>query len=118
VEGPHILRLLTRYQDAYRNMDVDAIGNVYVTFPRESRQQLERNFKACQAFDATFGTPDSFIGNDATLATVNVRITYVCTPKTRQAPIVTSADEVFRLRKIGGEWLIERAGNMNSGVSR
>jgi eukaryotic-like serine/threonine-protein kinase len=115
VEGPRILRLLTRYQDAYRKMDVNAIGNVYVTFPRESRQQLERNFKACQAFDATFGTPDSFIGEDPTLATVNVRITYVCTPKTRQAPIVSSADEVFRLRKLGGDWLIERAGNMNAG---
>ena len=114
-----IVRALTRYQDAYRERSVAAIEKIYPNIGRETRQQLEKQFKDCRSFDLTFGNLGvSLATDDPTAATVNVRTNYQCQPRTGQKPLSYEQQDVFQLRKVSGEWLIERTGAMDSGRRR
>jgi predicted Ser/Thr protein kinase/tetratricopeptide (TPR) repeat protein len=119
-ERPGILRALNRYQDAYRQMKVEALKNVYPSLPRETGQQLDRAFRRdCRAYDVTFLNPQlSLVADDPTAATVTVRTTYTCQPKSAQAAQPQTVQDVFQLRKISGEWLIDSAGTMDTNRSR
>jgi serine/threonine protein kinase len=117
-EGPGILRALKRYEDAYEKMNVDAIAEVYTGLLRETSQDLKRQFQNCRAYDVTFANTDVTIGNDPTAATVSVRTTYTCTPKSRQEPLAYTSSEVFKLRKVRSEWFIEERGSLDSGTRR
>ena len=117
-ERAGILAILTRYQDAYRDMSVQAVREVYPSLPREEGQTLEKNFRNCRSFDAAFTNIQPTMGDDPNQATVQVRTTYTCTPKTGQAPPSQPVQEVFQLRKLLGAWIIERAGIMDTGRRR
>ena len=117
-EGPGILRALKRYEDAYEKMNVEAIGEIYTGLLRETSQDLKRQFQNCRAYDVTFANTDVTIGNDPTAATVSVRTTYTCTPKSRQEPLAYTSSEVFKLRKVRSEWFIEERGSLDSGTRR
>jgi hypothetical protein len=119
-ERPGILRALNRYQDAYREMKVEALKNVYPSLPRETGQALERTFRRdCRAYEVTFLNPQFLLASDdPTAATVTVRSTYTCQPKSAQAAQPQTVQDVFQLRKVSGEWLIESAGSMDSNRRR
>jgi predicted Ser/Thr protein kinase len=118
-ERAGIVRALTRYQDAYRQRSVKALEEAYANLGREARQDLERQFKECRAFDLSFGNVNvSLSADDPTAATVNVLSTYQCQPRTGQKPISYDQQDVFQLRKVSGEWIIERTGAMNNGRRR
>jgi hypothetical protein len=118
-ERAGILRALNRYQDAYRLRSVKALEEAYANLGREARQDLERQFKECRSFDLSFGNLNvSLSTDDPTAATVNVLSTYQCQPRTGQKPISYDQQDVFQLRKVSGEWVIERTGAMNSGRRR
>jgi serine/threonine protein kinase len=119
-ERPGILRALNRYQDAYRQMKVEALKNVYPSLPRETGQQLDRAFRRdCRAYDVTFLNPQvSLVADDPTAATVTVRTTYTCQPKSAQAAQPQTVQDVFQLRKVSGEWLIDSAGTMDTNRRR
>jgi serine/threonine-protein kinase len=103
-----ILRALGRYQDAYRDLSVKALKEVYPKLPREAGQKLERQFKNCRAFEVTFLSPQvSAVAGDATAANVNVRSTYSCQPKNAQSAQAQSVQEIFAVRKFGDDWVIE-----------
>ena len=53
--------------------------------------------------------------NDPTAAVVTVTSTYICQPKSRQPPVEAIQTDVFRMRKVGSVWLIDRLGVMNDG---
>ncbi len=107
------MQALEQYRNAYHSLDIEALVKVYPTLPREMRQSLERAFKRdCRDYDVTFGNMIPLLGDDPTIATVSVRGTYTCTPKSRQAPTTQSVQEVFQLRKFGNAWVIEKLGTM------
>jgi hypothetical protein len=106
-----IFQALTRYQDAYRKMDVDALKQVYPNLGREPSQRLARQFKDCRTYDVTFGNiRPSFVEGDPTSATVAVQTTYTCEPRSRQASQPQTVQDFFSLKKFGDEWLIDRLG--------
>jgi hypothetical protein len=115
-ERPGILQTLTKYQNAYRERSVKSLLAVYPSLPRESRQGLERAFtRDCRDYDATFGNMQLALNkDDPTYATVTVRTTYTCQPKTAQPAQPQSVQELFVLRKLGDGWLIESAGTMDT----
>jgi hypothetical protein len=115
-ERPGILQTLTRYQNAYRERSVKSLLAVYPSLPREARQGLERAFtRDCRDYDATFGNIQLALNkDDPTYATVTVRTTYTCQPKTAQPAQPQSVQELFVLRKLGDGWLIESAGTMDT----
>jgi hypothetical protein len=115
-ERSGIMRALTRYQDAYRERSVKLLRDVYPSLPRETGQRLDRSFNDCRAFDVSFLNPQVALApDDPTSATVNVRSTYTCQPKSRQPAQPASVQDVFLLRKLGDAWLIENAGVMDTG---
>jgi hypothetical protein len=95
-------------------MNVKALEAVYPSLPRETRQRLERQFRDCRAYDVTFGNLQVALASDATAATVSVRTTYLCQPRTAQSAAAQTVENVFILRKVGGEWLIDRTGQIDS----
>jgi hypothetical protein len=108
------LRALGRYQTAYRDLNIKALKEVYPNLPREAGQKLERTFKDCRAFEVSFLNPQvSPVSGDATAATVSVRSTYACQPKSSQAAQSSSVQEIFVLRKLGDEWMIEKLATIN-----
>jgi serine/threonine-protein kinase len=117
-ERPGIMRALNRYLDAYREMSVDALKKVYPSLPRETEQALARGFRDCRSYDATFLSTDVALGDQATTATVTARTSYTCQPKTRQQPQPQTIQEVFRLTKFGGDWLIDSTGTMDTNRRR
>jgi predicted Ser/Thr protein kinase len=118
-ERPGILRALNRYQDAYREKSVKALQAVYPSLPRETGQRLDKNFRDCRAYDVTFGNMQvALAADDPTAATVTVRTTYQCQPKTGQAPEPQAVQDIFILRKVGGEWLIDSTGMMDTARRR
>lgn len=119
VERPGILRALNRYQEAYRGRSVKDLQAVYPSLPRETGQRLDRQFRDCRDYDVTFGNMQlSFSPDDPTSATVTVRTTYTCQPRTGQGAQPQSVQDVFLLRKVGGEWLIDNAGMMDTAKRR
>lgn len=112
------MRALNRYLDAYREMSVDALKKVYPSLPRETEQALARGFRDCRSYDATFLSTDVALGDQATTATVTARTSYTCQPKTRQQPQPQTIQEVFRLTKFGGDWLIDSTGTMDTNRRR
>ncbi len=115
-ERSGIMRALTRYQDAYRERSVKLLRDVYPSLPRETGQKLDRSFNDCRAFEVSFLNPQVALApDDPTSATVNVRSTYTCQPKSRQPAQPASVQDVFLLRKLGDAWLIENAGVMDTG---
>jgi formylglycine-generating enzyme required for sulfatase activity len=118
-ERAGILSAMTRYQDAYRAKSLKDLRAVYPSLPREAGQSLDRQFRACRAFDVTFGNMQVALEvDDPTAATVRVRTTYTCQPPTSQARQSQTVEDVFVLRKVGGGWLIDRTGRMDSAVRR
>jgi hypothetical protein len=117
-ERPGIMRALNRYLDAYREMSVDALKKVYPSLPRETEQALSRGFRDCRSYDATFLSTDVALGDQATSATVTARTSYTCQPKTRQQPQPQTIQEIFRLNKFGGDWLIDSTGTMDTNRRR
>jgi len=77
---------------------------------REDRQRLEKNFRNCRDYDVTFGNMQPALNDDPTFATVTVRTTYLCQPKSGQAEQPQSVQDVFLLRKLGDAWLIDSIG--------
>jgi hypothetical protein len=115
-ERPGIMAALGRYQEAYRQRSVELLRKVYPSLPRETGQRLDRSFDNCLAYDVTFLSPTVALGaDDPTKATVNVRSTYTCQPKSRQPQQAATVQEVFQLQKFGGQWLIDSAGVMDTG---
>jgi hypothetical protein len=119
-ERAGIMRALNRYQDAYREMSVKALQAVYPSLPRETGQQLDRAFRRdCRSYDLTFGNMQvALAADDPTSATVNVRSTYTCQPKSAQAAQPQTVQDIFLLRKVGGEWLIDSAGTTDTNRRR
>ena len=118
-ERPGILRALNRYQDAYRDKSVKALQSVYPSLPRETGQRLDRQFRSCRAYDVSFlNVQVALAADDSTAATVTTRTNYTCQPNTGQAPEPQAVQDVFVLRKVGGEWLIESAGMMDTARRR
>ena len=117
-ERPGIMRALNRYLDAYREMSVEALKKVYPSLPRETEQALARGFRDCRSYDATFLSTDLALGDQATTATVTARTSYTCQPKTRQQPQPQTIQEIFRLNKFGGDWLIDSTGTMDTNRRR
>jgi hypothetical protein len=115
---PGIMRALSRYQDAYRQMSVKALQNVYPGLPRETRQQLEKQFDDCRAYDVTFLNPDVRPAASLTAATVNVRTTYACQPKSGQRERSQTVPDIFQLSKVGDEWQIDDVGIGNTNRRR
>ena len=110
------MRALTRYQDAYRERSVKLLRDVYPSLPRETGQRLDRSFNDCRAYEVSFLNPQVALApDDPTSATVNVRSTYTCQPRSRQPAQPASVQDVFLLRKLGDAWLIENAGVMDTG---
>ena len=110
------MRALTRYQDAYRERSVKLLRDIYPSLPRETGQKLERSFSDCRAFEVTFLNPQVALApDDPTSASINVRSTYTCQPRSRQPALPASVQEFFLLRKLGDAWLIENAGVMDTG---
>ena len=115
-ERSGIMRALTRYQDAYRERSVKLLRDVYPSLPRETGQKLDRSFNDCRAYEVSFLNPQVALApDDPTSATVNVRSTYTCQPRSRQPAQPASVQDVFLLRKLGDAWLIENAGVMDTG---
>ena len=113
------MRALTRYQEAYRQKDVDALRKVYPSIPRETGQAIGRMLRDCRAYDVSFANPQlTWSPDDPTFATVSARSTYTCTPGTGQAPQPSTIQDVFLLRKLGGEWMIENATVMDTARRR
>jgi eukaryotic-like serine/threonine-protein kinase len=118
-ERPGILRALNRYQDAYRNKSVKALQAVYPSLPRETGQRLDRQFRSCRAYDVAFlNVQVALAADDSTAATVTTRTNYTCQPNTGQAPEPQAVQDVFVLRKVDGEWLIDSAGMMDTAQRR
>jgi hypothetical protein len=117
-ERPAIMRALNRYLDAYREMDVEALRRIYPSLPRETSQALGRQFRACRSYDATFLSTEVAIGDQATTATVTARTSYTCQPKTGQQLQPQTIQEIFRLNKFGGDWLIDSTGTMDTNRRR
>jgi hypothetical protein len=119
-ERSAILQVLGEYQSAYRDRNVKSLLKIYPTLPRETRQSLEKMFsRDCRDVDVTFGNPQLALNaEDPTYATVTVRSTYTCQPKSAQQAIPSSMQEVFALRKLGDGWLIESAGAMDARRAR
>jgi len=111
---PAIMGALSRYQDAYRRMSVKALQEVYPGLPRETRQQLERQFRDCKAYDVTFLNPDVRPTTNLTAATVNVRTTYACQPKSGQQERSQTVPDIFQLSKVGDQWQIDDIGIGNT----
>jgi serine/threonine-protein kinase len=115
-ERSGIMRALTRYQEAYRERSVKLLRDVYPSLPRETGQRLDRSFNDCRAYEVSFLNPQVALApDDPTSATVNVRSTYTCQPRSRQPAQPASVQDVFLLRKLGDAWLIENAGVMDTG---
>ena len=111
---PGIMRALSRYQDAYRQMSVKALQTVYPGLPRETRQQLERQFRDCRAYDVTFLNPEVRPAENLTAASVNVRTTYACQPKSGQQERSQTVPDIFQLSKVGDDWQIDDVGIGNT----
>jgi hypothetical protein len=108
------MRALSRYQDAYRQMSVKALQTVYPGLPRETRQQLERQFRDCRAYDVTFLNPEVRPAENLTAASVNVRTTYACQPKSGQQERSQTVPDIFQLSKVGDDWQIDDVGIGNT----
>jgi hypothetical protein len=114
-----ILRALDRYKGAYVEMNLDALRKVYPNLPRETRQGLERQFKNCRSYDVTFGNIQvAFNADDSTAATVTVRTTYTCQPKSGQGAQPGQSQDFFTMVKVGGEWLIDNANALDGARRR
>jgi eukaryotic-like serine/threonine-protein kinase len=115
VERAGMLRALNRYQAAYRERSVKALQAVYPSLDRDVRQALDKQFKACRDFDVTFGNMQlALSSDDPSSATVTVRTVYTCQPDTKQAAQPQAVQDVFVLRKVGDEWLIDSMGLMGT----
>jgi serine/threonine-protein kinase len=112
-ERPAILQALEKYRAAYQHFSADELAAIYPTVGRDTRQGVQRNSSACRAYDVRFGTPEITLNQDGTLAQVIVSSTYVCTPKTRQAPPADSVRDTFQLRRNGAAWIITARGSID-----
>lgn len=108
-ERAGIVRALTDYQQAYRSMNVDALRKVYPNLTREAGQDLAKAFRQCRLYDVTFGNMDvALAGDPPTTATVTVQSEYLCQPKTAQQAVPQKVEDIFRLQKVAGAWVIDR----------
>ena len=97
-----------RYRDGYKNKDVKAIGEAYPLLPRETRQDMEKQFRECRSADLTFGNMAIALGaDDATTATVTVQTTYSCAPRVGKGELSSTEQGVFILHKADGVWFID-----------
>jgi eukaryotic-like serine/threonine-protein kinase len=118
-ERAGIMGALGRYQDAYRARSVDDLRKVYPNLPRETGQALERQLKNCRSFDVSFGNMQFLIApDDPTVATVNVRTSYQCTPRSGQQGPASDSQDVFNLRKVQSQWVIETMNAVDSARRR
>jgi len=117
-ERPAIRRALALYQNAYREKNVRLLESVFPTLPRERKQAIERSFKDCRDYDVEFTNFRMSLSDDPSFASVRVRTTYTCQPRTGQSAQPQTIEEVFELEKVDSAWLIESAGTMNSGRVR
>jgi hypothetical protein len=110
VERAGLLGALNRFQDAYRNRSIRDLQAVYPSLPREERQALERSFgRDCGAVDFTYLNPQFGLNaDDPTSATVTMRTTFTCQPRTGQRAQIVAGQQVFILRKAGDTWLVDR----------
>lgn len=105
---------LGRFQAAYRDRDINALQQIFPSLQREARQKIERAFRDCRAYDVAFDDMQFLMDpGNPTVAQVNVRSTYVCTPRTGQRPVPAAQRDVFSLRKRGDAWFIDSTGNVN-----
>ena len=56
--------------------------------------------------------------DDPTAATVNVRTSYQCTPKGGQEGQAYDSQDVFNLRKVQNEWMIDSMGALDNARRR
>jgi hypothetical protein len=99
---------LNRYAAAYARQDLKAIKAVFPALPSDREASLTKAFKSgCKSYDVTFDslapsrvTPDSL--------TVLATTTYTCHPSTGRAPQTVRADDVFQLKRVGENWIIEK----------
>jgi hypothetical protein len=119
-ERSGILQALTRYQEAFRNRSVKDLQAIYPSIPRETRQAIERQFtRDCGGYDVTYGNLQlAPVADDPTAATVTVRTTYTCQPRTGQGGQPNTVQDIFALRKVGGAWLIDNMGVMDTAKRR
>ena len=113
-ERPGLVAALGRFQAAYRDRDINAVLQIYPALQREARQALQRSFDNCRAYDVQFDDMRFLIDPaEPTTAQVNVRSTYVCTPRTGQRAVSAAQRDVFTLRKRGDLWVIENTGRVD-----
>jgi hypothetical protein len=105
---------LSRFKDAYVSRDVDRIRRLIRNLPDQQMKIWRNNFdNICRSVNVTFSGMEIFVGNDLASATANVRSTYYCRPKINAPELEMVQDDVFTLRKVAGNWVIERMGALN-----
>ena len=113
-ERPALVAALGRFQAAYRDRDINAVLQIYPSLQREARQALQRSFDNCRAYDVQFDDMRFLIDpSEPTTAQINVRSTYICTPRTGQRAVSAAQRDVFTLRKRGDLWVIENTGRVD-----
>lgn len=114
LDSAGILSALNRYKAAYSARDVDAMRKIYPSLPRQEVDRLRKNFNTCKEVNVNFsGIQPSAVADDPTSAVVTVRSTYFCQPRINAPAQEVPQDDVFRLRNVGGTWLIDRMGAMD-----
>jgi hypothetical protein len=112
LDSAGILDVLDRFKAAYATRNVDAIRKVYPRLPEPER--LRQFFNQCKDAYVTFSSVQpSLVPDDPTAAFVSLRSTYVCQPRIKAPVLERFQDDVFRLRRVGDVWLIERMGALD-----
>jgi serine/threonine protein kinase len=107
-----ILAALQRFQAAYQKRDVDAIRQVFPSYPQ---REFKRRFSDCRDLNVTFsGIEPAPVADDLNVALVVLRSSYYCQPRIKAPPQEVAQDDLFRLRKLGDGWYIERSGALDA----
>ena len=104
-QEPAVRRALRSYQDAYERLDVAAAAAVW---PTVDRRALSRAFDTLKSQGLDFQSCTITVSGDR--ATAQCRGTLRFVPKTGgPLPRVAEQQWVFAMRRVGGDWTIDRA---------
>jgi serine/threonine protein kinase len=107
-----ILAALQRFQAAYQKRDVNAIRQIFPSYPQ---REFKRRFSDCRDLNVTFsGIEPAPVADDPNVALVALRSSYYCQPRIKAPPQEVAQDDLFRLRKLGDGWYIERSGALDA----
>jgi hypothetical protein len=105
---------LNRFKKAYIGRDVNAIRRVIPSVPDQQMKVWRNNFDQCRTVDVDHSGIRTLIDpENPTSVTVHVRSTYYCQPKIRAPEQQVVQEDVFTLRKVSENWVIDRMGSLN-----